>query len=428
MSRGPEVKALSVSALVAAAGRALDELGPQWVAGEVFEYRGAHASGHRYFKLRDEDASISVILWRGTAARALHCDLEEGRQVLVHGNFEIYPQRGSLSFLLDHVEDLGGGDLAKRFEQAKARLRAEGLFDLERKRPIPARPRRIAVICGGASAAEADILRALHAAPAPLEILLLPTRVQGEGAAEELASALARAASVAPDVILLARGGGSLEDLWAFNEEALVRAVADCPVPTVVAVGHESDTTLCDLAADERAMTPTAGAAGLLEGWRELLGELARLGRRLERRAHSGIQAAARPLAALQRRFREQSPERRLHRLRHRLGEAERRLWQGAHEPLRAARRRLERRLARLQQASPERRLASWRTRLDRAEARLQGANPQALLARGYALVERRVTAEEGGPPRYLRDASEAPRGTPLRIQLAEGSLDATVD
>ena len=197
MSRGPEVKALSVSALVAAAGRALDELGPQWVAGEVFEYRGAHASGHRYFKLRDEDASISVILWRGTAARALHCDLEEGRQVLVHGSFDIYPQRGSLSFLLDHVEDLGGGDLAKRFEQAKARLRAEGLFDLERKRPIPARPRRIAVICGGASAAEADILRALHAAPAPLEILLLPTRVQGEGAAGELAASLARAASVA---------------------------------------------------------------------------------------------------------------------------------------------------------------------------------------------------------------------------------------
>jgi len=426
-------QALSISALVAQASGTLEAMGSLWVEGEVFEYRGAHASGHRYFKLRDEGASLNVILWRGNAARALHCELEEGRRVLARGRFDIYPQRGSLSFLLEHVQDLGGGDLAARFEQAKKKLRAEGLFEQARKRPLPVRPRRVVVICGGASAAEADILRTLHEHAAPLEILLLPTRVQGQGAAAELAAALALAAAVVPDVILLARGGGSLEDLWAFNEEILVRAVVASPVPVVSAVGHESDVTLCDLAADWRAITPTDGASTLVAGWQEVAQALASLGQRLRHAALAAVQLRQRPLLRLHQRFREQSPERRLGRLRHRLAEAERRLWQAGHEPLRQARQRLERRTSAFRAAAPDKRMAAMRARLERAQVQLAAADPQALLARGYALVElRSETAADKEAPvpklRYLRDPAAASAGSHLRIRLAGGDLDATVD
>ncbi len=423
-------RAISVSRLLSQASNTLEDMGSFWVAGEVFEYRGAHASGHRYFKLRDEDSSISVILWRGHAARALHCELEEGRRVLAHGHFDIYPQRGTLSFLLDHVEDLGGGDLAARFERNKKRLREEGLFDQERKRALPELPQRLVVICAGASAAEADILRALHSAPAPMEILLLPTRVQGAGAAEALASALGVAASVSPDVILLSRGGGSLEDLWAFNEEVLVRAVVASSVPVVSAVGHESDITLCDLAADHRAMTPTDGAVTLLSGWYQLQQSLYQLGEQLMRAGRDFVQTPQRPLARLRQRFREQSPERRLARLRHRLAEAENRHWHAGREPLRRARQSLERRLSELRQHAPDKAVMGLRARLDKAKLRLEVGDPQALLARGYALVELRPKAgkESKSKVSYLRDPAAAASGSPLRIRLAKGDLDATVD
>lgn len=423
-------RAISVSNLLAQASSTLEDMGSIWVTGEVFEYRGAHGSGHRYFKLRDEDASISVILWRGHAARALHCELEEGRRVLARGHFDIYPQRGTLSFLLDHVEDLGGGDLAARFERNKRRLREEGLFEQERKRALPMRPHRVVVICGGGSAAEADILRALHSTPAPIEILLLPTRVQGEGAAEALAAALGVAALVSPDVILLSRGGGSLEDLWAFNEEVLVRAVVASPVPVIAAVGHESDITLCDLAADHRAMTPTDGAVTLLQGWSELQQELAQLGQHLMRAGKHLVQEPQRPLARLQQRFREQSPERRLARLRHRLAEAENRHWKAGLDPLRRARRLLERRFSDLRQHAPEKAVMTLRARLDRAKLRLTVGDPQALLARGYALVELQSEDPKDAARKvsYLRDPAAAPSGSRLRVRLAKGDLDATVD
>ena len=167
-------RVLGVGELLEAARGALDDgIGGAWVEGEVFEYRGAHGSGHRYFKLRDADASISVILWRGSAARALQCDLEEGMKVLVHGRFDIYSARGTLSFLLDHVEAQGGtGDLARRFEELKRKLQTEGLFDAARKQVLPERPTRVVVITGRDSAAEADILRGLLPAGSPLQVLI----------------------------------------------------------------------------------------------------------------------------------------------------------------------------------------------------------------------------------------------------------------
>lgn len=392
--------ALSVSTALTMAQDAVDGLGALWLEGEVFEYHGPYrGSGHYYFKLRDQDSQLDVKIWAGTARRALKCELEEGRRIRVHGCFDIWNKRGSLSFVIDQVEDVGGGDLARRFEELKQKLRDEGLFEPERKLPVPLRPTTLALLCAHPSAASADFLQTMREGAAPCRIWLVPCRVQGEGAAGELVIALARAVAAKPEVIVLSRGGGSLEDLWAFNEESLVRAIADCPIPVVNAVGHESDFTLCDFVADERCKTPTAAAWRMCEGWHEARRLIERLGENLRVAMTAVLDERQRDLRDLSRSLQEQRPQRRLERLRNRISHAQQALFHAL-----------------------DRRLSGLRPRLEGLRPRLAAASPSALLERGYALVE--IPGREG----FLRNAEHAPSGARLHIRLARGALDATVD
>ncbi len=420
---GEPRQALTVHEAIAAAQDALEELGGLWIEGEVFEYRGPYrGSGHYYFKVRDEDAQLDVKMWAGVARRALRCELAEGQKVLAHGRFDIWPKRGNLSFILDQVEDAGAGDLARRFEALKQRLREQGLFDAARKRPLPRRPRTVALITAHPSAAAADVLRTLEERAAPLTVWLRPARVQGAAAVPDLVEALAEASRARPDLVLLARGGGSLEDLWAFNEEAVVRAVADCPVPVMNAVGHESDFTLCDFAADERAKTPTAAAVDLCQGWLDARQRVAGLAAGLEGAAAGELEHRARQLRELRLLLREQRPSRRVDRLRDRLGQLHAELVLAGERRVERLRLRLERAGRSLAGRSPAVRAGLERQRLAGLGARLEAGSPTALLQRGYALVER------PGLPGFLRRAADAPLGAAIRVQLAEGALDARVE
>lgn len=422
-----------------------DEIGSLSVRGEVFEYRGPYrGSGHYYFKLRDADAVMEVKMWARTAARGLRCELEEGRQVLVKGRFDIWPKRGNLSFILEEVRDQGVGDLARRFEQLKQRLFAEGLFDPDRKLALPERPRTVALLTAHPSAAAADVLQTLQEYPVPIRVWLRPCRVQGEGAVGDLLSALTEAEEACPDLIFLTRGGGSLEDLWAFNEEALVRAVAASKIPILCAVGHETDYTLCDFAASYRAKTPTAGAVFLTESWLRTRAQVADLWVRLEDATKASLAASGQELGALRRDLHGQRPDLRLERKRRDLYETEVRLEAVMQRVLRIRQQRarsLGQRLSAADRTGSLRLVAAqlealhdrleqtWtvrilhlRHRLQRLEQGLRAASPRNLLERGYALVE------APGRPGFLRSPQEVKEGDRLKIRLARGGLDARVE
>ncbi|HJM39571.1 MAG TPA: exodeoxyribonuclease VII large subunit [Planctomycetota bacterium] len=397
--QNPQETACSVSDAIERATLALETLDQFWIEGEIFGYRGPYqGSGHYYFKLRDESSQLEVKLWSRAAPRALQCELEEGRKVRALGKFDIYSKNGSLSFILSRVEDVGAGNLARQFEEMRRRLQAEGLFDDAKKKELPDRPQKVVVITAHPSAASADFLRTLAESGAPLKILMRPARVQGAGAQEEIAEAIHEAVRAKPDLIVLTRGGGSLEDLWAFNEEVLVRAVAHSPIPILNAVGHESDTTLCDYAADERAKTPTAAAHRIATGWTESRREVARLGDGLLHALESQFQRRRQDLALLWRDLREHSPSRRAERMRFGLEQASSDLARAMEQPFR-----------RLKES------------LHLAEHRLHAASPEALLNRGWALVQ----AE--GVDGFLRDPSLVAAGDSLKIRLAKGELPAQV-
>ncbi|MCH2101693.1 MAG: exodeoxyribonuclease VII large subunit [Planctomycetes bacterium] len=440
-----EGEVVSVSELIERAREALDcAVGVVAVEGEVFEYRGPHSSGHYYFKLRDSDTSIDVKMWRGAAQRGLRCALEEGRAVLGIGRLDIWPKRGVLSFLLDEVHDLGAGDLARRFEELKQRLLREGLFDESRKQGIPERPCRVGLITARDSAAAADVEQTWLDLGAPFEVVYIPSRVQGDGAEHGLVKALLAAARQDVDVVLLTRGGGSLEDLWAFNEEVLVRAIAACPVPVICVVGHETDFTLADFVADLRCKTPTAGAARLVEGWLRTQRRLLRLGARLADAGpvHWGLARARWVIAGealpeswsnrcrqLRERYQAsrmtlqaQRPDRRLARAQQRLAENELRFFHASEAGRMQWALRAQRWGRRLLSAGPNQELASFARIFSGQGARLEAGSPTALLERGYALVER------SDMPGFLRQANEVKLGDVLRIRLAAGQLEATVD
>ena len=393
-------KAVGVGELISLAQDSLDQqLGGLWVKGEVFEYRGPHRSGHYYFKLRDESALLEVKMWKGVAASGLQCTLEEGRKVRAFGRFDIWPVRGNLSFVLQRVEDDGMGDLAQQFERLKKQLASEGLFEESAKQDIPCRPQTVALLTAEGSAAEADILRSFEEQKTPIQVFRRPVPVQGAEAVGEIIRALEECAAVSPDVILLARGGGSLEDLWAFNEEPLIRALAACPVPVVSAVGHETDFTLADFVADARAKTPTAGALELCQGWLHAHEELRLMAQKWHHLGRELIIEWEHRLERLTHRLRAQTPKLRLDRVLGRLREAEYRLSSGL-----------------------EKRFLDWGHRLDRCEARFQSASPETLLGRGYALVEK------DGESGFLRSAQEVEVGQSVRIRLAQGALRTTVN
>ncbi len=434
---------LTVSELNALAQEILEGSFPAvWVEGEISNLR-RYPSGHTYFTLKDDAAQIAAVLFRGSAL-SVPFRPEDGLKVLARGRVSLYAPRGTYQLIVETMQPAGLGALQLALEQLKARLLAEGLFDAARKRPLPLLPRRVGVVASLSSAALRDILRVLKRRVAGLSILIAPARVQGEGAAAEIAQAIGdlnRDGTV--DVLIVGRGGGSLEDLWAFNEEIVVRAVAASAIPVISAIGHEVDVTLTDLAADLRAPTPSAAAEMVARSRRELGERLAGLRVRLQaaaslrvarlRGALTGI-GAERALELVRGRIRtailrsdelawrlRSHLERRVSRSAHRLELlAERMTPKRLLETLHARRVATDS-LGRLLAAAINARLEAWRGAVGSGGARLQALSPLAVLARGYAIC--RLAPD--GP--ILKDATTVAAGAAVRVRLHRGSLGCSV-
>lgn len=303
---GDNAAPLSVSEISGALKRVVeDRFGYVRVKGEISGYKRA-ASGHVYLKLKDDKAVLDGVMWKGNAGR-LPFQPEDGIEVVVSGKLTTYPGRSNYQVVIDKMELAGEGALMALFEKLKAKLAGEGLFDSDRKRAIPFLPKTIAVVTSPTGAVIRDILHRL-ADRCPSHVVIWPVLVQGEGAAKQIAAAINGFSAIEeggavprPDLLIVARGGGSIEDLWSFNEEEVVRAVANCSIPTISAVGHETDTTLCDYAADLRAPTPTAAAEMAVPVRAEWLATLAESKARMQRSVGRGLSQAQERLIAQQR-------------------------------------------------------------------------------------------------------------------------------
>ena len=283
-------RTLTVSQLTAQIKDALEgEFPSVWVAGEISNYSRPQ-SGHSYFTLKDDQAQIRAVIWRGTASR-LKFDLADGLDVICHGHLDVYAPRGSYQLVIDELQPKGMGALELALRKLREKLAAEGLFDPARKRKLPAFPRRLAFVTSPTGAAIHDFLQVLGRRWRGVDVLVIPVRVQGEGAAAEIVAGirLANRLSPRPDVLVVGRGGGSLEDLWAFNEEPVVRAIAASRIPTVSAVGHEIDVTLSDLAADVRALTPSEAAERVVPAVEEITARIRGYQQRLRHAAHRRV-------------------------------------------------------------------------------------------------------------------------------------------
>lgn len=282
-----------------------------WIEGEVSNLSHSTA-GHTYFTLKDAEAQLKCVMFR-QAGRGQAATLKHGGQMLVHGRMGIYEAQGSIQLYVDLVQPAGVGALHRRFEELRDRLREEGLFAEERKRPIPAMPARIGLVTSAQAAALQDILRVLARRFPAVEVILAHTAVQGDEAPAQIVAAiehLGRRGDL--EVLIVARGGGSLEDLWAFNEEIVVRAIVASPIPVVTGIGHETDTTIADLAADLRAPTPSAAAAAVVPDREELLAQLLAARQELRRAMAERLMRSGAELSALKRELAMRSPERRL--------------------------------------------------------------------------------------------------------------------
>src|SRR5579864_2786748 len=440
--RPAERRTWTVRDLVAAVRTHLErEYGDVWVEGEISNFR-AHDSGHLYFTLKDRNAQIRVVMFR-SSARLLRFRPEDGLQVIVRGRVTIYEDRGELQMSAEYVEPKGAGALQIAFEQLKAKLEAEGLFDSARKKPIPTLPRRIGIVTSPQAAALRDILNILRRRHDTASVLIFPAQVQGDAAALEVMAGVryfnkARTG----DVIIVARGGGSAEDLAAFNHEGLARAVAASEIPVISAVGHETDFTILDFVADLRAPTPSAAAELVIRSRQEIEDHAAALHERLSRamryRLLMGRQALtelaqhgafARMMEVIRQR------QQKIDDLTHRLELAERQLLQQAHrrwEMISAAvrhydlrmvlagiRRELEVGTAALVSVMRNV-LLQHRVRSDRLQTALQSLSPLAILERGYALV-----FDSQG--QLLKDVRGLNVGDEISARLAHGEFHAAV-
>jgi exodeoxyribonuclease VII large subunit len=411
------------------------------VAGEISNLR-LPSSGHAYFTLKDERAQIAAVLFRGAAAGSRIAP-SDGLEVVARGRVAVYEPRGTLQIIVDRLEPRGLGALRQELERRRAKLAAEGLLDPERKRPLPFLPRCVGVVTARRGAAIHDVLVTLRARMPGLRIVLRPVRVQGIGAAAEIARGLRELQALADlDVVIVGRGGGSVEDLWAFNEEEVVRAIAASRVPVVSAVGHEIDVTLADLVADWRAATPTAAAERVVPRRRDLLERLGERERRLLAGTARIVERARRTLGATRARLRD--PRHDVALAGSRARELRGRLERGARGRLEAARARVEVLEARLGRASPAPAVEHGRRAVARAErslescvtmhlrrgrerwaaagGRLSSLSPLAVLERGYAVVWR------AGDARALRSAAEVAVGDAIRARFACGSITARVE
>lgn len=386
------------------------------IRGEVSNFRPA-ASGHIYFSLKDSAASISAALFRGSLAKIKNVQLREGVEVICHGRISVYPPRGTYQLIVDQVEMVGAGSLQAKFEALKRKLNEEGLFKAERKREIPRMPQKIAIITSPTGAAIRDVISVLKRRSASFDVLILPALVQGEQAEGELVRALRRANDprIGAEVILLTRGGGSIEDLWCFNSEKLARAIAASRLPVVSAVGHEIDFTIADFVADFRAATPSAAAEILTKESEILIEMVDELWTRLIGSIRNRLYRCAAELNSIKSKLR--NPVDTIRALRRQFAEWRERLTLSVQQNISS---RDPKNIERTLFSAFKFFLQSRRGEYERAFATLNALSPVSILDRGYALV----TDASGS---YLRSADETQMGDVVGVRLSKGSFVAEV-
>ncbi len=389
---------LGIGQLIAGLKGLLEQqVGQVLVAGEISNLHEAR-SGHAYFTLKDEDGQMRCALFRGNASR-LRFNLENGLEVVAEAEVSIYPARGDIQLIVRSLEPRGVGALQLAFEQLRKRLQAAGLFDEERKRPIPTFPKRIGLVTSPTSAAVRDVLKVAAKRFPATPILISPTLVQGDEAPVQIARAIERLADQPDiDVILVVRGGGSLEDLWAFNSKEVARAIGKSPIPIVTGVGHETDVTIADLIADVRSPTPSAAAMQTLPDRESLSRLVGRDVHRLFGAMESEVDTARARVESLTEILRARSPQSRV-----------------------ALARTRESRASAASSHAIRRMLDTRRRRFGELAARLDALSPLAVLGRGYALARR---AED---ERIVRRAADVAVGDELEVQLGEGAIGAVV-
>jgi exodeoxyribonuclease VII large subunit len=391
-----------------------------WVEGEISNCFVAK-TGHVYFTLKDSGAQVKAVMFRSDV-RYLRFKIKDGLSVVARGRITVYDPKGEYQIICQHLEPEGLGARQLAFDQLKERLQREGLFDPRRKRPLPALPRKIGVVTSLDGAAVRDIIKVLRRRYANAHIVIRPTRVQGEGAALDIARAMAAIGKIKDvDVVIVGRGGGSIEDLWAFNEEVVARAIGGCPVPTISAVGHETDVTIADFVADLRAPTPSAAAEMVVARKDDFSTRIDRLGNR--------IQTLFQMRTAMLGRRTDDVSHQLLRAIRTRLGRRER-----AYQALRLALERFEvgRRFAAVRtrlvaadgrlRANVDRRMHAADARLRANAARLESLSPLAVLGRGYAVC---WNADRTA---IIRDAATVASGDKVHVKLERGELDCTVE
>ena len=366
-----------------------------WLEAEVSGHR-RYPSGHHYFTLKDEQSQLSAVIWRSVADRlAVHP--EEGMAVRARGTLSIYPARGNYQILVDRIEPVGAGALRERFEKLRRQLESEGLFDAASKKPLPVFPQTIGVVTSAAGAAVKDIIRVTGRRWPLARIVIVPTRVQGAGVSAEIADAIALADRRGYDLLIVGRGGGSLEDLWAFNEEPVARAVFAARTPIVSAVGHEVDVTICDLVADVRAATPSAAAELVTPDQAEVRGALADRRRRMGRALSGETQSLRLRLEKV----------------------AGARCFRQPFERIREASRRVDELAVDLARAT-DARLRESRAQVAALGGRLEALSPVKVLARGYSVTWK---GDE-----LVRRADDVTPGDRIRTVIGDGEISSTVN
>ena len=439
MINSPEPnQVISVSALNQAVARLLERSFPlQWISGEISNFTRA-SSGHWYFTLKDDAAQVRAVMFRGRAQYAGFVP-REGDKVEVRALVTLYGPRGDYQINVEAIRRAGVGSLFEAFQRLKERLAAAGLFDNERKRALPLFPRTIGIVTSPQAAALRDVLIALRRRAPHVNVVLYPTLVQGQQAGAQIASAIDTASRRAEcDVLLVVRGGGSMEDLWCFNEEVVAYAVANCNVPVVSGVGHETDFSICDFAADVRAATPTAAAELAATPRADWLGSLRADATDLRRAMRRALSDATQTLDSLQRRL--LSPTARIAQQRMQLQSLSTAMMHATRNPLQQARFTIDRLAGRLAARKPDAskaraaleavqhradasmraQLLQRRDALNALSAQLELLNPQRTLERGYAIVTDAAGA-------VLRDPAHIKPGQSLGVRLAEGSADIGV-
>lgn len=385
-----------------------------WVRGEVSNVR-RQSSGHIYFSLKDAGAQLSAVLFRGDALRQT-VDLRDGLQVVVYGQISVYEARGNYQLIVRAVIEDGVGRLQREFEALKRRLQEEGLFSPEKKRPLPEMPHTVGFITSPTGAAVRDFIQIMRRRGWRGRLVVLPAKVQGEGAALEMAAMLQRAEALGIfDLLVIGRGGGSLEDLWAFNEEVLVRAVAACAIPIISAVGHEIDVTLCDFAADVRAETPSGAAELISSRFVACADRALQAGADLERHVRATLTDLRRHLDHTRARLRLLSPTRQVEQGYLRLDDLSNRLTAAADRRLQRYDREVTGFRHTLAQRSPEWRVQLESHRLLALWKRLQAVSPASVLNRGFVILR----DAEGKP--VLRKARVQP-GMTMTAEFADGT------